>query len=156
MRSPLNREQLGIGIAVYVYVYNCISAHVHALHHIYQHSEAHGSVNMYSRIQEIILNSLFPTACLYPFACVVLLQSDECEQVKAYTRLPVAYVYVCLHALCPICIQVVKRSQRKRPRGNTSRQALSKIDALQDRRVLTAKRHTTNPTLNQSNSKTNG
>ena len=41
-----------------------------------------------------------------------------------YTRLPVAYVYVCLHALFPFFVQVVSRSQRKRPGGNTSRHSL--------------------------------
>ena len=97
----LGESNLNLGWLFSVYVYNCIPAHVHALHNIYQHSEAYGSVNMYSRIQDIIINSSFPTACLYPYACVVRLPWAECEQVKAYTRLPVAYVYVCLHALFP-------------------------------------------------------
>ena len=124
---------------------------MHALHNIYQHSEAYGSVNMYSRIQEIIINSSFPTACLYPYACVVRLPWAECVSKSN------------VHALaCRVCVRVLACSvpflyrwyrghnasdQEVIPPGNPSRRSTRCKTA-----GCSPQRDTpTNPTLNQSN-----
>ena len=123
----LEESNLNLGWLFSVYVYNCIPASVHALHNIYQHSEAYGSVNMYSRIQEIIINSSFPTACLYPYACVVRLPWAECAQVKR-TRACLSRMCTCACMLCSLFIYRWYRGhnasdQEVIPPGNPSRRS---------------------------------